>query len=205
MDKLEGMEIARSPEEATRESDGIEKRNADIIDERLTDGRNMSLGLGRGNIKEQSEHIAPDSVNEELIEESPEASELTKNPGDGFNNGTAEGNTDAPIDYERVIREDLAELRSAFSELGNITSITELPNPMRYAALRDLGLTAREAYLATSERRTKDNRSHLSSAVPGGIGTPRSNMTRSELESARELFPGLRDGELIGLYKKVNL
>ena len=120
-------------------------------------------------------------------------------------NASTDDESGEPIDYEKIMREDLLELKSSFSELGGIDSITELPNPMRYAALRDLGLTAKEAYLATSERKAKDNRSHLSSAVPGGIGAPRCNMTRSELEGARELFPGLRDGELIGLYKKVNL
>ena len=181
MDKLEGMEIAEAPEEITR---GSEER---AIPDSPLSREAPSEDYARGSAPEEN-NLDTEISNSTDVQAVVEA-----------------GTSTSPIDYERVIREDLLELRSAFSELGDITSITELPNPMRYAALRDLGLTAREAYLATSEARAKDNRSHLSSAVPGGVEAPRSNMTRSELESARELFPGLRDGELIGLYKKVNL
>ena len=180
MDKLEGMEIAEAPEEITRDSEEREVHDSPLSRETPSE----DYGRGSTPVENNLETESSNSTDGEAV---------------------VAGASTSPIDYERVIREDLLELRSAFSELGDITPITELPNPMRYAALRDLGLTAREAYLATSEARAKDNRSHLSSAVPGGVGAPRSNMTRSELESARELFPGLRDGELIGLYKKVNL
>ena len=109
------------------------------------------------------------------------------------------------IDYEALIEEDLKELRATFPELRGLGSITELKKPMRYAALRDLGLSPKEAYLATTEPHSRDNRSHLDSAVPRAAGGGRSSMTRGELERARDLFPGLKDSELIGLYKKVNL
>jgi hypothetical protein len=108
------------------------------------------------------------------------------------------------IDYEAVIRDELQSLSAEFPRLRGISSITELENPIRYAELRDLGLSPREAYLATAGKRVlSDNRRHLSSAVPGGSGAPSCAMSRSELESARELFPGLGDGELMNLYKKV--
>lgn len=163
-----------------------------------------SIGEDIGVENENASSTAADEMIE--AENAYEATEVDTDESQNENGGTGEDETDSePVDYEKIIREDLIELRGSFSELAGISSITELPNPMRYAALRDLGLTAKEAYLATSERKAKDNRSHLSSAVPGGIGAPKCNMTRSELEGARELFPNLRDGELIGLYKKVNL
>ena len=109
-------------------------------------------------------------------------------------------------DYSEIIESDLRALRAAYPELSKIQSITELENPLRYAELRDLGLTPKEAYLATSGgRRRADNRAHLFSAVPKGAGSPTSNMSHAELAGARELFPGLGDAELHGLYKKVTV
>ena len=109
-------------------------------------------------------------------------------------------------DYAEIVESDLRALRAAYPELSEIKSITELENPLRYAELRDLGLSPKEAYLATGgHRKRADNRAHLSSAVPRGAGSPRSNMTQAELERARELFPGLGDAELHGLYKKVSI
>ena len=109
------------------------------------------------------------------------------------------------IDYEALVEEDLRSLREEFPEMRDAESIISLKNPLRYAALRDLGLTPREAYLATEgRRRAADSRSHLSSAIPRATAAPGCGMSRSELERARELFPGLGDKELMGLYKKVS-
>lgn len=112
---------------------------------------------------------------------------------------------DEPEDYSHIIEEDLRALKRDFPELASISDITELDNPMRYAALRDLGLTAREAYLATSEHRAalRDNRAHLSPAAPRRAGAPTGGMTRSELEHARELFSGMNDAEIQALYRRV--
>lgn len=108
------------------------------------------------------------------------------------------------VDYEAMMEDELRALKRDFPEMRDAVSITELESPIRYAELRDLGLSPREAYLATSGRRKRtDNRRHLFSAVPRGSGAPVSGMTHAELESARELFPGLGDRELMGLYKKV--
>ena len=107
-------------------------------------------------------------------------------------------------DYSAIIERELAELRRAFPELKDLRDITELENPMRYAALRDLGLSTREAYLATTERRIKrDNRAHLSPATPRRAGSPGGTMSREELRAARELFSGMGDGELQALYRRV--
>ena len=111
---------------------------------------------------------------------------------------------DSIIDYEALIEEDLRALKREFPELSELSHITELENPMRYAALRDLGLTPREAYLATSERkRVRDNRAHLSPAAPRRAGTPTGGMSRVELEHARELFSGMNDTEIQALYRRV--
>lgn len=106
-------------------------------------------------------------------------------------------------DYEALIASDLDALRSEFPELRDITEITDLNNPLRYAALRDLGLSPAEAYMATAKRRSQDTRSHLKSAHGRSAKAPVGMMTQYELASARELFPGLSDSDLQRLYKKV--
>ena len=107
-------------------------------------------------------------------------------------------------DYAAVIEEDLEVLRTEFAELSALKSILELKNPIRYGALRDLGLTPAEAYLATEGRaRRTDNRAHLRSSVPGSTAQSRIDIPRRELEIARELFSDLSDREIHKLYKKV--
>ena len=103
-----------------------------------------------------------------------------------------------PFDYEEevvAIEEALPELRGRISELaGN----------GRYAELRALGLTPREAYLATSKPEVRgDNRSHLTASVPKFASAPSFGMSRDELTAARSIFEDLDDGEIRRLYKKV--
>lgn len=107
------------------------------------------------------------------------------------------------VDYGALIESDLNTLRSQFPELGGINDITELNNPLRYAALRDLGLTPEEAYLATAKRRAQDTRAHLRSAHGRNAATPLGMMSQHEMSAARDLFPGLSDAEIQRLYKKV--
>ena len=110
---------------------------------------------------------------------------------------------DELTDYEAVAREDLAELKRHFPELRGIKDITEIRNPTRYAALRDLGLSAEEAYLATnSQRKRYDNRAHLTPSVPSGAALSR-EMSHSDYDMARELFSDLTDSEIRKLYRKV--
>lgn len=106
-------------------------------------------------------------------------------------------------DYEAIVAEDIKTLKSDFPELASLSDITELDNPVRYAALRDLGLTPREAYLATSKRNIRDTRSHLRAASGIHTALSRNTMSREELSVARELFSGMSDSEIQRLYKKV--
>ena len=107
------------------------------------------------------------------------------------------------VDYEALIESDLNTLRAEFPELGDIKQITDLNNPLRYAALRDLGLSPEEAYLATAKRRAQDTRAHLRSAHGKNAGASIGMMSQHELSAARDLFPGLSDAEIQRLYKKV--
>lgn len=115
----------------------------------------------------------------------------------------SESNEDEAIDYASIVKADIEELSAEFSELKDLRDITELENPMRYAALRDLGLSAAEAYLATTKNRRKtDNRSHLF-GMPMVAASSSASMPDRELEAAREIFTDISDAQIRKLYKKV--
>ena len=117
---------------------------------------------------------------------------------------TGDENTDD--DYAALIENDLEILRNAIPGLEGLRDISELENPVRYGALRDLGLSPEEAFRATttSQRRPKtDNRSHLRSSAPRAVHSPESNISYRELAIAREIFSGVSDTEIQRLYKKV--
>jgi hypothetical protein len=120
----------------------------------------------------------------------------------------AEGSGDGSEDdsyFEELIASDLSELRGLFPELREIESITELENPTRYAALRDLGLSPEEAYKATATAlpRGRDNRAHLSPAAPGRRASASADIPFRDMQVARSIFGDLSDSEIRKLYRKV--
>ena len=145
-------------------------------------------------------------MNEEILELTPSRDgEKNAESTDAVtkNDDTLPENLD--IDYEALIEKDLEEIRNSIPGLEDLSDISELENPVRYGALRDLGLSPREAYLATTgERKTRsDNRAHLRSSVPRAVHTDSSDMPYRELALAREIFSGVSDAEIQRLYKKV--
>ena len=146
----------------------------------------------------ETEPIADESAFSDMPESLPDADAAEE-----------QGEEDAPlpeegIDYEKMAEEDLRVLQSKFSVCRSITHISQLQNPLRYAELRDLGLSPEEAYLATNYARLsafqKDNRSHLYSAIPKGAKGE--SISADALAQARDLFGDLSDGELISLYRR---
>ena len=116
---------------------------------------------------------------------------------------TREEKENEDTDYKELLKADMLELSGEFSP-GKEMDISDLKNPIRYGALRDLGLTPKEAYLASGGRKEiADNRSHLSSSVPKKFSSQFSEMPRAELDAARELFGELSDTQIRNLYKKV--
>jgi hypothetical protein len=143
---------------------------------------------------------------EEMLED-----KMSENIATEENAPVSEENTDTGVenteeDYAALIERDLEVLRNAIPGLEGIRDISELENPVRYGALRDLGLSPEEAFRATttSGRRPRpDNRAHLRSSAPRAVHAPESNISYRELEIARELFSGISDTEIQRLYKKV--
>ena len=122
---------------------------------------------------------------------------------EGKEDATKDEAADAGDDYAALAASDLKELKGEFPELAGLEHISGLDNPLRYAALRDLGLSPREAYLATAKRQRADGRAHLSSAMPKSAGSPGGGMSPRQLAEAREIFSDMSDVEIRALYKKV--
>ena len=113
---------------------------------------------------------------------------------------------ETPDGEEKTLDSDLSELVGEFSELSGIESISQMDGALRYGELRELGLTPREAYLATRPRgeRPLSSRAHLTPAAPRSARKLTSSMPHKELLMARELFGDLTDAEIEALYKRVN-
>jgi len=137
-------------------------------------------------------NFMPEDNETEQISDEPEAQKYTE-----------DYDTEQNVDFAKRVEEDLEQIRNEFPSLYGINDITDLKNPLRFGALRDLGLTAKEAFLASGGAKSGyDNRAHLTSSVPkrasSGI-----EMTRKEYEIAKDLFSELSDSEIKKLYKKV--
>ena len=118
---------------------------------------------------------------------------------DNFESASAE----EEVDYEALVRSDMAQLSEQFSD-GDEIRLSDLKNPMRYGALRDLGLTPGEAYLASGGKKERvDNRAHLSSSVPKISSRSFSEIPRSQLEAVRHIFSDMSEREIRNLYRKV--
>ncbi len=113
--------------------------------------------------------------------------------------------TEEAVDYAALAAEDLAALKAQFPALREISSLAALPDPVRYAELREMGLSPKEAYLATggTARSRTDNRAHLLSAVPRQGALAENLPTAEQMAEARRLFSNLSDAQIHRLYQKV--
>ena len=109
------------------------------------------------------------------------------------------------VDYAALAAEDLADLKAQFPALKFLPSLAALSDPVRYAELREMGLSPKEAYLAIggTARRKSDNRAHLLSAVPRASALANDLPSNAEMAEARRLFSNLSDAQIHRLYKKV--
>ncbi len=138
-------------------------------------------------------------MNDEILEKDTEAEKTASE--------TISKDSPAPEyskeEIDELLFDDLAELTEEFPELSGTKNITDIRGATRYAALRDMGLSPREAYLATLPKAQTDTRAHLHIGVPARVRAPLSSMTVKELYQAREIFGDLDDREIERLYRKV--
>ena len=131
-------------------------------------------------------------------------------PEGGAEKGTQpEGTTD----YAAMAESDLAEINKAFPSV-QIKSLLEIKDTRRYGELRDMGLSAKEAFLATSADMITANaervgankatgKAHLQSVARKAGAKASSQMTNAERSFCREFFPeGTSDEDIERLFAK---
>lgn len=117
----------------------------------------------------------------------------------------------AKQEAERILSADLAAIKAEFKGAEKFNSVAEFPNIKRFGEMRDLGLSAVEAFRVAqpdivaesfAPHAVADSKSHLKSAVPKGARDTSITIPSGELDEYRELFPGKSDAELNALYKR---
>ena len=138
--------------------------------------------------QEPCEEAKDDTLSEEIPEAAPE--------------GTP---TEAAVDYARLAQEDLAEIKRLDPSYAPALHLGDLPFARRFAELRDLGLSVKEALAAASPRfDTYDGRAHLRAGAPRGARAPEGSLDRDRMREAKLLFAGLSEGEINALYRRVS-
>lgn len=150
----------------------------------------------------ESENVPsrPESADKKKAEENAAEALPTPQSSDGATETDAMGDAE---DYVALAEADLAVLREKFPAARGLRTLSEMPGAVRFAELRELGLSPEEAYLATrpaSEYRP-DNRAHLISSAPRHAA-PAATMSASEMRAARELFGNLSDQEIDSLFRR---
>lgn len=139
---------------------------------------------------------------EELIEKRRDAEILAQ--------AKAQANT---AKYEKMMAQDLADLKSEGLIDSTVQSIREIENVKRFAELRDLGLSAVEAYRAASgkkldarieqkARHVATGKEHLTTPKSRGSAGHGSTMSRSEKAYYRELLGTDDDKAIEAAYKR---
>ena len=167
---------------------------------------------------ETETRLIPEPTSEESVpEDEPELTILPDDEETGEPDDAPDPDDDAPESdpsegerFRRQAEEDLARLRRLDPETASYSHLGEMPGAIRFAELRELGLSVEEAYYAVhganGEKPTPDRggRAHLHASVPGRAASGGVGMTVGEIEAARRLFPGLPDREIASLYRRVN-
>jgi len=145
------------------------------------------------------------------VETPPETEENAPAPEENGENPAEEPQPEPDGEaFRRQAEEDLARLQAVAPEALSYRHIGEMPGALRFAELRELGLSVEEAYYAVrgacAAKPTPDRggRAHLHGSVPGRAASGGVGMTAGEIEAARRLFPGLPDREIASLYRRVN-
>lgn len=162
---------------------------------------------------------------EEEPEEQPEkepdgGGEEEERPADGKEDKAEEKPAEEPekpegADFGKRAADDLAELKALYPELGDLGSLHDLSNARRFGELRDLGLSVKEAFLASSSddlvRRAEARgaakesaKSHLTAVSRRSAAANSEKMSAKQRETLREFFgeDEMSDEELDALWAK---
>ena len=158
-------------------------------------------------------------MQEELLEQepvqngdpSPEESPCQENEEAKEGEATADGGAipeeaaEESVDYARLAAMDLAEIKRLDPSYAPASHLGDLPFARRFAELRDLGLSVKEALAAAAPRfEAYDSRAHLRAVSPRGARATEGTLDRDRMKEAKLLFSGLSEGEINALYRRVS-
>jgi hypothetical protein len=120
-------------------------------------------------------------------------------------------------EYEAMAAADLAGLKAIYPELKDVTRIENIPNFTRFGALRDKGLSLKEAYSAANADDIRSNvasavtrqnlnetKAHLKSNVPKKTVDTSLRIPKAEFDFWRDLFPDKSDKQIAKIYREAH-
>lgn len=119
--------------------------------------------------------------------------------------------------WENRVKQDIDAIHKAYPGTKKYNHVWELPNALEFGRLMQEGkLSATAAFAAShpdiaeahSKRPARNGnlngtKSHITSSVPKGAKDNSTPMSKSEMESYREMFPDLSKAEIKKMYKKI--
>lgn len=115
---------------------------------------------------------------------------------------------------EEIMAADLIQLKRDVPALINLEHISQMDKFKEFGALRDKGLSVKQAYFALNgnsianvaevaarQQSIKDSKKHLTTAAPKKSKDTSISIPKESLAEWRELFPDKSNNELIRLYK----
>ena len=129
-------------------------------------------------------------------------------PAEAVTESPKEAPTEEPaeeeVDYAALAAEDLAQIKRLDPAYAPAAHLSELPFARRFAELRDLGLSVKEALAAAAPRfERQDGKTHLRAVAPRGARIPEGTLDRDRMKEAKQLFAGLSEQEINALYRRV--
>lgn len=140
----------------------------------------------------------PDTVPEEATPEEGAPAEAETVPAE-------ETPAEAPTpDYAAMAKEDLAEIKRIRPSLAAATHLSDLPFARRFAEMREMGLSVKEALAAADPDAVLfDGKAHLRPAVSRTASARTDGISDADLKEARAIFGDLSDREIRDLYRRV--
>lgn len=143
-------------------------------------------------------------LEKEAAAEEPAAKEPLPEEEEGAEASALEEAIEEAIDYAALAISDLAEIKALCREFASAEKLTDLPFAHRFAELRDLGLSVKEALAAAMpERVYESGKAHLRSAVPRPTHSPEGSLSHEEMRAAKDLFYGMSEKDINALYRRV--
>ena len=199
-------------------------------DDAVDDENDVETDVNSENSTENTETDADDSSNDEADADTAAETkpDTDASENDSLDNDADDSNASADGDskgaegdtaksekgngtYETAMKvaADISEINNAFGL--KIKTISDIENPKRFFELRDIGLSATEAFRATNSINTGKpdgkndvaaGKQHMTSSVASASGNSK-GLSERELRNLRECFPDKSDKEIEALYHSV--